>query len=72
MANQEQIKEMPESARDADTFHVARAMTRGGGFMTALAAALQRADSTNRAAIFMVWGESIQKEWEVYRRVGGW
>jgi len=66
------IQDMPESSLDADTFHVARAMQRGGGFLSALGDALRRADSVNRASIFLVWGDSIQREWEAYRRVGGW
>lgn len=66
------VQTMPEDFRNADTYHVCRAMTRGGGFMTALADALIRADLDNRRLIHDAWGKSIQFEWDAYRRVGGW
>lgn len=74
LETQARIRNMPENARQADGYHVARAMTRGGGFMTALSEAFLRADLTNRGHIFSVddWRQSIQKEWDAYRRVGGW
>jgi hypothetical protein len=66
------IRNMPENFRDADNCHVCRAMTRGGGFMTALSGALQRADLDNRYRIHDAWADSIQHEWNAYRRQGGW
>lgn len=66
------VQNMPEDFRQADNYHVCRAMTRGGGFMTALAGALQRADFENRRLIHEAWGKSIQHEWTYYRRTGGW
>lgn len=68
----DRIRAMPEDARKADGWHVARAMTRGGGFMEALSEAFRRADLDNRRLIFDAWGDSIQHEWEVYRQQGGW
>lgn len=69
---QARIRNMPEDVELADGYHVARAMTRGGGFMTALSEAFRRADLDNRRRIFSLWGDSIQNEWNVYRRQGGW
>lgn len=69
---QARIRAMPEDAQQTDGWHVARAMTRGGGFMTALSEAFRRADLDNRRLIFDAWGASIQHEWEAYRRQGGW
>jgi hypothetical protein len=72
LETQARIRNMPENARQADGYHVARAMIRGGGFMTALSEAFRRADLDNRRLIFASWGDSIQHEWEAYRRQGGW
>lgn len=69
---QARIRNMPESIHNADAFHVSRAMVRGGGFLEALGQALLRADLENRRRIYDTWGESIQREWDAYRRQGGW
>lgn len=69
---QERIRNMPANASEADVFHVSRAMQRGGGFLTALGDALRRADSENARLIFASWGDNIQREWDAYRRYGGW
>jgi len=68
----ERIRNMPEDFRQADNYHVCRAMTRGGGFLTALADALQRADLENRRLIHDSWAYEIQAEWDQYRQQGGW
>lgn len=59
----ENEKNIP-SIYDADAVHVANAMIRGGGFLTALSLALIRADRENRTRILDTWNYEITKEWE--------
>jgi hypothetical protein len=59
----ENEKNIP-SIYDADAVHVANAMLRGGGFLTALSLALIRADRENRTRILDTWNYEITKEWE--------
>jgi len=49
---------------EADAVHVANAMLRGGGFLSALASALVKGDSENRQRILEGWEREITKEWE--------
>lgn len=48
---------------EADPVHVANAMLRGGGFMSALATALIKGDLENQRKILQGWEPQITKEW---------
>ena len=56
---------------EADRYYVAQAMRRGGGFMTALADALLKADSDNTHRILSGWKESIQHHYDLYVETHG-
>jgi len=49
---------------EADAVHVANAMIRGGGFLSALASALLKGDRENQRKILENWETQITKEWE--------
>ena len=49
---------------EADAVHVANAMLRGGGFMSALATALLKGDRSNQHRILETWHDEITREWE--------
>lgn len=50
----------------ADRYYVAEAMRWGGGFMTALADALLKADSDNTNRILNTWEANIQRLYDLY------
>ena len=50
----------------ADRYYVAQAMRQGGGFMTALADALLKADSDNTNRILNTWRANIQRLYDLY------
>lgn len=60
-----------ESIWTADTYYVAQAMTRGGGFMERLSDALLKADGDNRRKILRTWESDISDLWGFYLRNGG-
>jgi len=60
MKNEQEIP----SIYEADYVHVANAMLRGGGFLTALAHALVKGDLANQKKILETWEKEITHEWE--------
>lgn len=57
---------LTDNIYEADRYYVAEAMRRGGGFMTALADALLKADKDNTRRILSTWGQEIQRQYSQY------